>query len=989
MFKILFRFLIACGFLLVGVDSVFGATFTVTLIGGNNTSAVGSLRWAAQQANLTPGADIIDFNLVSGALISEDGLGGNINGDIPITEAVTIDATINSMAVAWVTNGSCGPIIMARFNYDDGFQITSPNVTIKGLAFDGGGYKINFTTAAVTSGNVRGCFFGLNIAGLTATATSPSGAVFINAGASGVVIGGSGCSLRNVFVAQNDGGVLFNNGDNNTVIGNYFNTNAAGTAHISPGTSQACIRLITGSTGNIIGTNTAGEGNVMTMSSGQACVFLETASNNNIIRNNIMGFGADGVTGLPALLTSYSDHGVRSDACSGGTVDNCTIGGFNRFGVNLDGVGPNNWTITNSRIGTDATGNVARRNEEGGIFVNTAASGLVVTGNTVSGNGTTLVVGPGMQFDAGCVNCNIQNNKIGVSTSNACLGNSGSGVFIKSTNSALTFLQDNIVGCNGYANLGGQLHGLHLLSCSNINVLDNYTGTTAANIQLGNHQDGISMNSCSSILCQGNTSKYNNWGVFMQAAGGGNIIIGNTINGNGFNNTPLVKPILNEGGGICAQSGSNGNFIGRANAGEGNSIDGNKCGIHLRGDPGGSTGNFVYNNTISNSISGNYTKFATDYSGAGIVVSGGSNSNTIGGTASVLQRNTVNFNASWGVLVDNSDQVEIRRNSIYCNGGTTANKSNPIYAIHLIGGANSAITPPGPIITPPVITAVTGIAIANIPTGDITAGDVVEVYFDNACGCQLLSYRGDATNGGTGQWSFAGASLPAAAYCTPGNPLVGGGTCPPSGMNSVTATRTVTSVTPGRTSEPMSCTPEILPVDLISYEVKRYSETSTIITWATSDEENNAYFQLLRSTDGKRFVPIANIAGAGNSSTTTSYEYIDENLVPATYYYMLVQVDYNNKETMEGIRSVKLDGDVVIDVLPNAVVSGSPVRVINLSGIELLSVSMLDMNGKLVYEKANDFSKVMEIQTTGLAPALYVIRIQTATDLITKKVIVQ
>ncbi len=187
----------------------------------------------------------------------------------------------------------------------------------------------------------------------------------------------------------------------------------------------------------------------------------------------------------------------------------------------------------------------------------------------------------------------------------------------------------------------------------------------------------------------------------------------------------------------------------------------------------------------------------------------------------------------------------------------------------------------------------------------------------------------------------------------------------------------------------MLCTPTVLPVDMLGYEVKRYSKNAAILTWVTANEEDNDYFQILRSRDGKKFFPIANVDGSGNSSSITSNEYIDENLEPGIYYYMLVQFDFDGKESMKGIRNVTFNGDVVIDVLPTAVLSGTPVRVLNLSEVELLSVSMMDLNGKLVYEKANEFSKTLDIPTLGFAPALYVVKIQTATEVITKKVVVQ
>ncbi|MBX9852953.1 MAG: T9SS type A sorting domain-containing protein, partial [Cytophagaceae bacterium] len=675
----------------------------------------------------------------------------------------------------------------------------------------------------------------------------------------------------------------------------------------------------------------------------------------------------------------------------GGTVDNCTIGGFNRFGIFFDGAGINNWTVTNCRIGVDATGNTGRRNEDGGIFIQTAASGYTISNNIISGNGTMTVVGPGLQAEAGCVACVISNNRVGIAANNTCLGNSGSGLFIKNTNSAATIIQNNIIGCNGYGNMGGQLHGIHLIGCTSLQILNNYIGRDAANTQLGNNQDGVGLHTGTSlVLVQDNQIAFNNWGVFMQGGGGSNIIIGNNIHDNGFTNTPLAKTNINEGGGICAQTGSNTNEIGRAITGQGNILTSNKCGIHLRGDPGGSTGNLVYNNTITLSIKGNYTKYATDYSGTGITASGGSSSNRIGGTGA-LQANLIYRNAGIGVLVDASDQVEIRRNSIYCNGSTTAERSNTTFAIMLMGGANGAITSPGPLVTPPVMTAATGIAVANTPVGDVGAGDIVEVFYDDECGCQAKQYLGNGILSGT-QWSYPPAGnptpIPAGGYCTPGAPLTGGGTCPPHGLNSVTATRTSTGTSPGRTSQLMDCTPTILPVELISFAVVRNGPNSALLTWITASEKNNAYFEILRSTDGATFVPAGYVQGSGTTSLQQNYLFTDEGLQEGKYYYMLNQVDFDGKGHLSAIKVVSLGESDDINVVPTAVLSGETIRVVNFSEEMISSISMIDVSGQIILEETQVSSVTRDISTLGLAPGMYIIRIMAGNHVVTEKVVI-
>ncbi|MBX9853256.1 MAG: right-handed parallel beta-helix repeat-containing protein [Cytophagaceae bacterium] len=999
------------------IQTLQGATFTVTITTGNDYSCggfptatnngvptcpamVGSLGWAIASANANPGADIIDFNLPTGTIINVP----NPNWLIISDASLTINATINGMAAAWAAAGSCKPILELSYGFSNGLDINGvAGVTIKGLVLSTGGNAITFRGVGVTSGAVQGCYIGLNLAG-TATGTVPQQGVQVTTGASGVIIGGNTCALRNVFIANNNGGVFFDNGDNNTVIGNYFNLNAAGTAFVNPGGGQACIRLQNGSTGNIIGTNNAGEGNVMTATSGQACIMVESASDNTTIRNAYIGFAANGTTALGGAGTS---HGIQINASSNGTVDDCVIGGFDTYGINLNTATINGWTFSDSKIGTDVTGNVVRANRQGGIFSTNANANITVSNCVISGNGSTsATLAPGIQFDQACTACNFTGNRIGVTSSGACLGNTGSGLFLKNTASATTIIQNNIIGCNGYLNSGGQLHGIHLLSCSNIQVLNNYTGTDALGTQLGNNQDGISLNSCSSILIQGNTSNYNNWGIFMQGAGGSNIIIGNTVNNNGFNNTPLAKSILNEGGGICAQTSNNNNEIGRAIAGQGNTVNDNKCGIHLRGDPGGTTGNLVYNNTVYSNNSGNYTKYPTDYSGCGIVVSGNSNQNKIGG-AGALQFNTVYGSQSYGILIDNSDQVEIRRNRSYCNGGTTANRSNPTYAIRIINGGNNAngTAKPGP------ITYMGGIGITNgggipsaITPNNVTAGDVIEVYFDNACGCQLFQYLGDATVAATDWFYPAGGNptpIPGGGYCQDGSTLPGGGPCDPTNVvtsgapndyliNSVTATRTTNPNTAtGETSEPMDCNPTILPVDYLSFTAKRNGPNSAVLNWVTAWEKNNAYFEVLRSTDAHNFTVIGTVQGSATTVLSSKYTFTDEALREGTYYYMLNQVDFDGQQAFSHMQVVTLGQANDIEVVPTAVASGQNIRVLNFTGENLADITVVDMSGQIVAVYNNISGSTIDIGTEGFAPGIYMLRIVAGDQVAFEKVVVQ
>ncbi len=275
---------------------------------------------------------------------------------MPITEQVTIDGTLNNMTTAWTANGTCGPILSVQFNYGEGFLISAPNVTIRGLAFRGGGSKIRFTGAAVTSGAVKGCYFGLTIAGTASVGTIPSGAVTITTNASGVIVGGASCQDRNILLGDNDGGVLITGAaSGNTVIGNYFNTNYLGSAYIDPGSPQAGVRINGASLNNIIGTNTAGEGNLICIDNAQA-VFVEAGSNGTQIVNNKINTSLTGNATMPA---AGATQGIHVTSSSGGLAENNVIALSTGHGIQLEGSMPvacSGWTFRGNRIGIGADG---------------------------------------------------------------------------------------------------------------------------------------------------------------------------------------------------------------------------------------------------------------------------------------------------------------------------------------------------------------------------------------------------------------------------------------------------------------------------------------------------------------------------------------------------------------------------------------------------------------------------------------------------------
>ena len=97
--------------------------------------------------------------------------------------------------------------------------------------------------------------------------------------------------------------------------------------------------------------------------------------------------------------------------------------------------------------------------------------------------------------------------------------------------------------------------------------------------------------------------------------------------------------------------------------------------------------------------------------------------------------------------------------------------------------------------------------------------------------------------------------------------------------------------------------PATAPVSLISFEGKRLDQTVTL-NWTTANEQNNDYFNVERSFDGKTFTVVDQIKGSGTSSDLVNYSYKELNVHLGISYYRLVQFDFDGTLTYSDIISV-------------------------------------------------------------------------------------
>ena len=422
------------------------STFTVT--NTNDDGNAGSFRWAILLANNNPGADTINFNIPGGGVQTIN----VVSTALPnVTGQTIIDATTQP--------GYAGsPLVVLNGANAGGsttaLTLTAGSSTVKGLdinQFGGDGIDL------VGSNNtIQANFIGTNAAG---TAPVANGGYAINIiSCSGNQIGGAssishGTGLLsgagNLLSGNEEGGILVENGSNNVIQGNYLSTDVTGLHILANGMGNIFsgdgIDLQDGATDTIVGGvstpdafgNLSGLGNLISGGGGDGIFIAEiTAANDPVSNSTIQGnyIGVD-VTGAHALGNSYV--GIHIEGLTTGTQ----IGGTNAGTGNV----------------ISSNGTAGQLNYQQGIKIQSPSRFGLVTGTVIQGNfigtdfnGTHPLgnLGDGVQI-IGDSNFALNNPLIGGSSlgsGNVISGNLGSGVEINNAGVSGTKIEGNYIG---------------------------------------------------------------------------------------------------------------------------------------------------------------------------------------------------------------------------------------------------------------------------------------------------------------------------------------------------------------------------------------------------------------------------------------------------------------------------------------------------------------------------------------------------------------
>jgi titin len=469
-----------------------------------------------------------------------------------------------------------------------------------------------------------------------------------NNSVAGLTIGAASATISGLVIdrVSSGNGIAYTGSGSVDVNGNFLGVDP--TASTSRGNNYG-FELTGGSSATIGGTTPAAR-NVI---SGNAFGIVSFPSN-TLVEGNYIGTDAAGEAALGGGTGIYIGG---PGATIGGTATAArnVISGNTGYGIYLAG---SNGMVEGNYIGTDASGEAALGDGNGGIYVPGAAAtiGGTATGarNVISANGADgiLLTGP-----SGL----IEGNYIGVdATGEKARGNHVYGLLVEQRASSTT-IGGTAAGAANVISANGN-DGIILNIVPNVLIAGNFIGTDAAgDIALGNRDSGVEVRSTSPSVTIGGTtagalnviSGNGGYGIVLDGPDG--LVQGNYVGVNEGGGSALG----NELGGVFVGSGASSATIGgTSTAAAGNVISGNGGnGVLISADD-----NLVVDNQIGTAA------FAAGSgpipnAGDGIQLAAGADFNTVGGT-SIQAINTIASNGGDGIDIQSASNNSIEWNLI-------------------------------------------------------------------------------------------------------------------------------------------------------------------------------------------------------------------------------------------------------------------------------------------------------------------------------------
>ncbi|MEM8909524.1 MAG: T9SS type A sorting domain-containing protein, partial [Bacteroidota bacterium] len=184
-----------------------------------------------------------------------------------------------------------------------------------------------------------------------------------------------------------------------------------------------------------------------------------------------------------------------------------------------------------------------------------------------------------------------------------------------------------------------------------------------------------------------------------------------------------------------------------------------------------------------------------------------------------------------------------------------------------------------------------------------------------------------------------------------------------------------------------SCILAPLPVDLVSFSAKMM-EKEVALHWLTASEQNNDYFLVEHSTDGRSFEALSEIKGAGTTAEAQEYVFMHDRPNKGLNYYRLLQVDFDGTSTYSAVEVVEIETQQgSIRVFPS--LASEKVQVQWAAPVVAAgTIQVFDLTGQLLLDRDVEAQTAeLTINIADLQRGHYFIRINIGEDSTTQRFI--
>lgn len=179
------------------------------------------------------------------------------------------------------------------------------------------------------------------------------------------------------------------------------------------------------------------------------------------------------------------------------------------------------------------------------------------------------------------------------------------------------------------------------------------------------------------------------------------------------------------------------------------------------------------------------------------------------------------------------------------------------------------------------------------------------------------------------------------------------------------------------------------PVSLTSFNASK-AQNGVQLKWQTASEQNNQYFDVLRSLNGKDFVSIGIVNGAGTTSEAKSYSFIDNSAVSGYNYYKLKQVDGDGKSTVYENRVQSVNWGFSEDNVSAYFSADKLIVQFNSDNAGEGNIKLVTVGGKQVFLKKVNVTRgnnEFVCEATGTVSGIYLVKVNTGENVKNMKII--